>query len=56
MQALIIMDFLLSLSSQAREKLGGISSMNKAVTYMDQVISEEDVKTPIPLHFRHGIH
>ncbi|KAJ3532200.1 hypothetical protein NM208_g8548 [Fusarium decemcellulare] len=43
-QALIIMDFLLSLSSQAREKLSASASTNKAVMYMDQTLSEEDTK------------
>ncbi|KPM46275.1 hypothetical protein AK830_g339 [Neonectria ditissima] len=43
-QALIVMDFLLSLSAPAREKLSAIPSANKAVMYVDQVISEEDAK------------
>ncbi|RSL39349.1 hypothetical protein CEP53_014120 [Fusarium sp. AF-6] len=43
-QALIIMDFLLSLSSQAREKLSSSLATNKAVMYGDQTLSEEDTK------------
>lgn len=43
-QALIIMDFLLSLSSQAREKLTSSLATNKAVIYGDQTLSEEDTK------------
>ncbi|KAF4979392.1 hypothetical protein FZEAL_4395 [Fusarium zealandicum] len=43
-QALIIMDFLLSLSAQSRDKLSATASTNKAVMYMDQVLSEEDTK------------
>ncbi|KAM5345520.1 hypothetical protein ACJ41O_011382 [Fusarium nematophilum] len=43
-QALIIMDFLLSLSTQAREKLSAAASLNKAVMYIDQVLNEEDTK------------
>ncbi|KAM6526359.1 hypothetical protein FSOLCH5_002475 [Fusarium solani] len=43
-QALIIMDFLLSLSSQAREKLSSSLATNKAVIYGDQTLSEEDTK------------
>ncbi|RGP63371.1 nuclear matrix p84 [Fusarium sporotrichioides] len=47
-QALIIMDFLLALSSQARDKLTETlqttASINKAVMYGDQVLSEEDAK------------
>jgi THO complex subunit 1 len=47
-QALIIMDFLISLSSQARERLTEAlpanASVNKAVMYSDQVLSDEDVR------------
>jgi THO complex subunit 1 len=43
-QALIIMEFLLSLSSKAKEKLASVQPHNKAVTYMDQVLNEEDVR------------
>ncbi|KAH7160074.1 THO complex subunit 1 transcription elongation factor-domain-containing protein [Dactylonectria estremocensis] len=43
-QALIIIDFLLSLSAQAREKLSAAASTNKAVMYVDQVLTEEDTK------------
>ncbi|CAM1502847.1 Fc.00g076230.m01.CDS01 [Cosmosporella sp. VM-42] len=43
-QALIIMDFLLSLSTQAREKLSATASTNKSVMYIDQILSEDDTK------------
>ncbi|KAL6913165.1 hypothetical protein ACHAP8_004453 [Fusarium lateritium] len=47
-QALIIMDFLLALSGQARDKLAetlpATANINKAVMYGDQVLSEEDAK------------
>ncbi|KAI5460006.1 THO complex subunit 1 transcription elongation factor-domain-containing protein [Mariannaea sp. PMI_226] len=43
-QALITMDFLLSLTAQAREKLNSSASTNKAVMYLDQTLSEEDAK------------
>lgn len=41
-QALIIMDFLLSLSSKTKEKLAG-NAQNKSVIYVGQVLSDEDV-------------
>ncbi|KAI1010209.1 hypothetical protein LB503_013186 [Fusarium chuoi] len=47
-QALIIMDFLISLSIQARERLTEAlpanASVNKAVMYSDQVLSDEDAE------------
>ncbi|KAF4441499.1 hypothetical protein F53441_12012 [Fusarium austroafricanum] len=47
-QALIIMDFLISLSAQARERLTEAlpanATTNKAVMYGDQVLSEDDAK------------
>lgn len=43
-QALIIMDFLLSLSPTAKEKLASVQVVNKSVAYLDQVLSEEDIK------------
>ncbi|KAK4233478.1 THO complex subunit 1 transcription elongation factor-domain-containing protein [Achaetomium macrosporum] len=43
-QALIIMDFLLSLSPKAKEKLASVKAPNKSVTYSDQQLSEEDTK------------
>ncbi|KAF5587364.1 nuclear matrix p84 [Fusarium subglutinans] len=47
-QALIIMDFLISLSTQARERLTEAlpanTSVNKAVMYSDQVLSDEDAE------------
>lgn len=45
-QALIILDFLLSLSLKAKEKLATITTQNKSVMYSEQTISEEDVRTP----------
>lgn len=41
-QALIIMDFLLSLSPKTKEKLAG-NAQNKSVIYLGQVLTEEDV-------------
>ncbi|KAF5023242.1 hypothetical protein F66182_4694 [Fusarium sp. NRRL 66182] len=47
-QALIIMDFLISLSAQARDRLTEAlpanATLNKAVMYGDQILSEEDTK------------
>lgn len=43
-QALIVMDFLLSLSPTAKEKLAAVPIINKSVAYLDQVLSEEDAK------------
>ncbi|KAK3944239.1 THO complex subunit 1 transcription elongation factor-domain-containing protein [Diplogelasinospora grovesii] len=43
-QALIIIDFLLSLSAKAKEKIAGINPANKSVTYSDQLLSEDDTK------------
>lgn len=43
-QALIALDFLLSLSPKAKEKLNTIPNPNKSVAYADQVLSEEDTK------------
>jgi THO complex subunit 1 len=48
-QALIIMDFLLSLSVKAKEKLISIPQQNKSVVYQDHVLSEEDV-SPVSSH------
>lgn len=41
-QSLIVMDFLLSLSSKVKEKLAG-NAQNKSVIYVGQVLSDEDV-------------
>lgn len=38
------MDFLLSLSPKAKEKLASVQVLNKSVAYMDQVLSEDDTK------------
>ncbi|KAF3769992.1 hypothetical protein M406DRAFT_343949 [Cryphonectria parasitica EP155] len=43
-QALIIMDFLLSLSSQAKERLTSVQAVNKSVAYLDQALGEDDIK------------
>lgn len=43
-QALIIMDFLLSLSPKAKEKLASGPVVNRSVAYLDQVLGEDDVK------------
>lgn len=37
------MDFLVSLSPRAKEKLANIKAQNKSVMYQEQVLSEEDV-------------
>ncbi|KAK3906484.1 THO complex subunit 1 transcription elongation factor-domain-containing protein [Staphylotrichum tortipilum] len=43
-QALIVMEFLLSLSPKAKEKLAAVKVPNKSVTYSDQQLSEDDTK------------
>lgn len=43
-QALIIMDFLLSLSPTSKEKLTSVQVVNKSVAYLDQILCEEDIK------------
>ncbi|KAL0930784.1 nuclear matrix protein [Colletotrichum truncatum] len=60
-QALIIMDFLLSLSSKVKEKLAG-NAQNKSVIYMGQVLSDEDTKwatemkkTIVEKYLKHGV-
>ncbi|KAF9875628.1 guanylate kinase [Colletotrichum karsti] len=59
-QALIIMDFLLSLSSKVKEKLAG-NAQNKSVIYVGQVLSDEDTKwatemkkTIVEKYLKHG--
>lgn len=37
------MDFLVSLSPKAKEKLTSLKAQNKSVMYQEQVLSEEDV-------------
>jgi THO complex subunit 1 len=37
------MDFLVSLSPKAKEKLANIKAQNKSVMYQEQTLSEEDV-------------
>ncbi|OHE90748.1 guanylate kinase [Colletotrichum orchidophilum] len=60
-QALIIMDFLLSLSPKTKEKLAG-NAQNKSVLYLGQVLSEEDTKwatemkkTIVDKYLKHGV-
>ncbi|OLN81539.1 Uncharacterized protein P25A2.03 [Colletotrichum chlorophyti] len=60
-QALIIMDFLLSLSSKTKEKLAG-NAQNKSVIYVGQVLSDEDTKwatemkkTIVEKYLKHGV-
>ncbi|KAI1085842.1 THO complex subunit 1 transcription elongation factor-domain-containing protein [Whalleya microplaca] len=43
-QAFIILDFLLSLTPQARAKLANIKAQNRSVIYSDQKLGEEDAK------------
>ncbi|KAK3374880.1 THO complex subunit 1 transcription elongation factor-domain-containing protein [Podospora didyma] len=43
-QALIVMEFLLSLSTRSKEKIASIKQPNKAVTYADHQLSGEDTK------------
>lgn len=50
-QVLIILDFLLSLSVKAKEKLSKATlpqNANKSVMYADQTLSEEDVSNSCP--------
>lgn len=44
MQALIITEFLLSLTAEAKEKMAMSTVQNKSVMYSDQVLSEEDAR------------
>jgi THO complex subunit 1 len=48
-QALIVIDFLLSLSAKAKEKLAKAlpDGGNKSVMYADQTLSEDDVSISI---------
>jgi THO complex subunit 1 len=48
------MDFLLSLSSKAKEKLAKAlpDNPNKSVMYADQTLSEEDVSHPKKMRIR----
>jgi hypothetical protein len=41
------MDFLVSLSPRAKEKLANIKAQNKSVMYQEQVLSEEDVSNSL---------
>ncbi|KAM7183468.1 THO complex subunit 1 [Naviculisporaceae sp. PSN 640] len=43
-QVLIVMEFLLSLSAKAKEKLATVKNPNKSVIYSDELLSEEDTK------------
>ena len=51
-QALIILEFLNSLSDESREKLSSVKTPNKAVTYSDFHLSEEDAKWVIKIRER----
>ncbi len=55
-QVLIVMDFLLSLSAKAKEKLSKASlpdNANKSVMYADWTLSEDDVRSPLTFHYLH---
>ncbi|KAI0841644.1 THO complex subunit 1 transcription elongation factor-domain-containing protein [Hypoxylon sp. FL0890] len=43
-QAFIVLDFLLSLTPQARAKLANIKSQNRSVIYADQKLGDDDAK------------
>lgn len=43
-QALIVIEFLLSLTPEAKETLSSIQSINRSVAYLDQTLSDEDEK------------
>ncbi|KAI0382970.1 THO complex subunit 1 transcription elongation factor-domain-containing protein [Hypomontagnella monticulosa] len=43
-QAFIVLDFLLSLTPQARAKLANIKSQNRSVIYSDQTLGDDDAK------------
>ncbi|KAH7041013.1 THO complex subunit 1 transcription elongation factor-domain-containing protein [Microdochium trichocladiopsis] len=43
-QALIVMEFLASLTPQAKAKISGIKAPNKSVVYADHTLGEEDAK------------
>lgn len=48
-QVLIVMDFLLSLSAKAKDKLSKSTlpdNPNKSVMYADQTLNEDDVSSP----------
>ena len=45
------MDFLLSLSSKAKEKLAAAKVHNKSVMYLDQRLTDEEVRIPTSLLF-----
>ena len=49
-QALILMEFLLSLSAKAKEKLSTARAHNKAVEYLDQKLSEDDVSLSVAFY------
>jgi len=48
-QVLIVVDFLLSLSAKAKEKLAKSlpDNLNKSVVYADQTLDEDDVSLTI---------
>ncbi|KAI0902123.1 THO complex subunit 1 transcription elongation factor-domain-containing protein [Annulohypoxylon nitens] len=51
-QAFIILDFLLSLTPEARAKLANIKSQNRSVVYGDQILSEDDTNWAISMKAR----
>ena len=53
-QALIIMDFLLSLSAKAKEKLAAAKVHNKSVMYLDQRLGDEEVPNSASLSLEFG--
>src|SRR5436305_1639745 len=51
-QALILIDFLLSLSPKAKEKWTGAPGTNRSVMYEQYTLSPEDVSFPLPFSFQ----
>jgi hypothetical protein len=53
---LIVLDFLLSLSAKAKEKLAKANlpdNLNKSVLYADQLLADDDVRALSPFSFNH---
>ena len=53
-QALIIAEFLLSLTAEAKEKMATVAVQNKSVMYSDHVLNDDDAKWLVAM--RKGIH
>ncbi|KAI1096578.1 THO complex subunit 1 transcription elongation factor-domain-containing protein [Rostrohypoxylon terebratum] len=51
-QALIILDFLLSLTPEARAKLANIKAQNRSVVYGDQTLGDDDMNWAISMKAR----